>query len=561
MALAVLKDRTTFPAKCCGTQFPFEWIKQVLPLEEYEKYQRFHTDMWFRNADDSEHREAVQSIGGTICPNCGCGVVKLDGCDHECVYEMAKHTLGKPKCCRLEFSRTYVESVLSAEEMLQFQHFHQAVSSKGMRKMDKEYKAVVAQNGFKHCPSCGVGIDKDGGCTHVVCGICATEFCYTCGLEIVEDSLGCECAAREYYHERDSQKMTQKKGSLVGRVLLGTAALVGTGYVLYRYAMHKLEESEQNAQRDRAAKQQLKLRFEQNQKDCSVSVAKLLPVAEAQLGPYCGVEETTAALQQLRTMTDLSPDEARLRKVDLWENLKVASFTRSITALYLVCLLYCFTHVQLNLVGRFTYLAAVAPDAKGISVDTERKFIMFSWYLYIKAVGSGLAGVSVSDEVTSDELMSHIASIRASVEEWGVSGAGIHFGFTSVLLPSAGKELQILREAMNEDRAAGKIVIVKEDEDLISMLNEMRDFLESTDFAVVFRKCLDKSFGILESQIKNTYSQPNLFPSTKRSRNRFSPEVLSGDEKNRVLVVLEAVPDVKALSALIYTEWSNVLEQ
>ncbi|KAJ3065353.1 peroxin, partial [Podochytrium sp. JEL0797] len=174
--------------------------------------------------------------------------------------------------------------------------------------------------------------------------------------------------------------MVASKRSLVGRLLVGTTALVATGYVAYRYAIYALEESEKERARDRAAKQNLTLRFQQNLRDCRSTVLKLVPVICSQLYPQCDVEAITESLQSLRK-TDLSPDEIRKRKACLWEDLKIASFTRTVSALYLINLLHCFTHIQLNIIGRFTYLATASPSAEDLSYETERKFLMFSWYL------------------------------------------------------------------------------------------------------------------------------------------------------------------------------------
>ncbi|KAK0545669.1 peroxin [Tilletia horrida] len=64
----------------------------------------------------------------------------------------------------------------------------------------------------------------------------------------------------------------------------------------------------------------------------------------------------------------LSPEEIQAqkqRKVQLWNELKVTAFTRTLTTLYSLVLLSLQTHIQLNLVGRFNYLSSVAAIARG----------------------------------------------------------------------------------------------------------------------------------------------------------------------------------------------------
>lgn len=87
------------------------------------------------------------------------------------------------------------------------------------------------------------------------------------------------------------------------------------------------------------------------------------------------------------------------------------AFTRTITSLYVLTLLTLQTHVQLNLLGRASYVSSVVStlpststpgqlsatydddlelalyaekaqlDAIGLSKDTERKYLTFSWWL------------------------------------------------------------------------------------------------------------------------------------------------------------------------------------
>ncbi len=39
-----------------------------------------------------------------------------------------------------------------------------------------------AQAGARFCPKCNTIIEKNGGCSHMKCGKCSYDFCYSCGL-------------------------------------------------------------------------------------------------------------------------------------------------------------------------------------------------------------------------------------------------------------------------------------------------------------------------------------------------------------------------------------------
>ncbi|KAJ1546880.1 peroxin, partial [Cladochytrium tenue] len=175
----------------------------------------------------------------------------------------------------------------------------------------------------------------------------------------------------------------------VGTVVVGVA---GSLYALYKYSEIKWREMEARRELERAAKANLKLRFEQNQRDCSYTVLRLLPTIVFQIYPALDVESVTTALQQQRAAKTAqgaaeSPDAAKRRKLELWAELKSLSnhgldtgaiyltlsdslgFTRTVSALYLVTLLTVFTHLQLNLLGRYIYLDSVAAQTAARQLD------------------------------------------------------------------------------------------------------------------------------------------------------------------------------------------------
>lgn len=93
----------------------------------------------------------------------------------------------------------------------------------------------------------------------------------------------------------------------------------------------------------------------------------------------------------------------RRTKLELWNELKIMSFTRTVTALYSLTFLTLLTQVQLNLLGRFTYVSSVvalsnttdasyrvdSPSPKGsmsatngqLDFQTEKKYLTFSYWL------------------------------------------------------------------------------------------------------------------------------------------------------------------------------------
>jgi hypothetical protein len=57
--------------------------------------------------------------------------------------------------------------------------------------LDEASEALI-QLTTKRCPNniCGLNVEKDGGCNHMTCQHCRTEFCWTCGLEMPKNASG-----------------------------------------------------------------------------------------------------------------------------------------------------------------------------------------------------------------------------------------------------------------------------------------------------------------------------------------------------------------------------------
>jgi peroxin-3 len=140
----------------------------------------------------------------------------------------------------------------------------------------------------------------------------------------------------------------------------------------------------------------LKYRFELNLKDCLFVVESLLPALKDALFEELNVELSTTKLKQRQGDTQNALlEESKREKRELWNTLKVQSFTRTLASVYLVNLVTILTCVQLSLVGRYVYLDSVLTSnlkestleddqvaaEKIIADETERKYLTLSWYL------------------------------------------------------------------------------------------------------------------------------------------------------------------------------------
>lgn len=151
----------------------------------------------------------------------------------------------------------------------------------------------------------------------------------------------------------------------------------------------------------------------------------------------------------------------RQHTLTLWNELKVVSLSRAVTGVYAIALLTLQTHIMLNLIGRYSYLASVvalgqklptdgegvddddlqaASDAAQRSIDpseagpqagidprTERLYLTFSWWLLHRgwprlvsrvrtAVESTFGQLSIMNPMSWHEFDRLLRSVRRKVE-------------------------------------------------------------------------------------------------------------------------------------------------
>ncbi|KAI1434906.1 Peroxin-3 [Xylaria sp. CBS 124048] len=261
--------------------------------------------------------------------------------------------------------------------------------------------------------------------------------------------------------------------------------IVGAGYLATQYVVKKLNDARERMSSDRIAKENLRRRFEQNQEDCTFTVLALLPGATSNILEAMNTENITLEIQRMKstargarggempaappsiadtTMTEEegkstagqsesgvhasqmslppassvggdsaqetlqtpTPQKSRKTKRQLWDDLTISSITRAFTLIYTLALLTMFTRIQLNLLGRRSYLSSVISLATGTAqttinlennddddpehaygsdFETNRKYLTFSWWL----LNRGWTDVMERVETAVREVFGHLS--------------------------------------------------------------------------------------------------------------------------------------------------------
>lgn len=129
------------------------------------------------------------------------------------------------------------------------------------------------------------------------------------------------------------------------RKLFITGAIVGGVYLLGRYARWRLAEWQREREMEYVEQARKQHHFESNLRTCTVTFFSLVPSLRDALMEKLDCEAITAKLR-----------EKPANKLELWEQLKILSFTRTLSSIYSSCLLFVFLRVQLNIVGGYLYL-------------------------------------------------------------------------------------------------------------------------------------------------------------------------------------------------------------
>jgi peroxin-3 len=275
------------------------------------------------------------------------------------------------------------------------------------------------------------------------------------------------------------------------------------------------------------------------------------------------------------------------------------------------------TRVQLNLLGRRSYLSSVvslatggthatinlenndddgaAEQVFGSDFDVNRKYLTFSWWLLNRswvdvmqrveaAVRQVYGHLSPRDTITLDTFTKLTAETRRLIEGPSPStGAGT--SWLPFLLPPSDMEDFVLRESgiLNEasPHASSSPPSPSSSASLRHLLDETADLIESPTFAQVLTQLLDAAFDVLLSQKLATgaFDTPisaelrdPLVSGVSVSRAVLLPKVLSvltrqahaigNGMPNEYLQAMEGVRDLEGFAAVVYSSnWQAEIAQ
>ncbi|KAI7280792.1 Peroxin-3 [Hortaea werneckii] len=360
------------------------------------------------------------------------------------------------------------------------------------------------------------------------------------------------------------------------------AGVIGAGYLAGQYVLGKIQEARQRMTEERLSKENLRRRFEQNQEDCTYTVLALLPTIREEILETLPVEQITEELQRERqerlkrigasdaASSELpsvppsvgdedgksissgsyvhasqvtgstadgaaSPSRPKKSKAQLWQEMKINAITRALTLIYTLSLLTLLTRIQLNLLGRRTYLSSVvamaSPQAAqqsstislenkdddnyenfyGNDFETNRKYLTFSWWLLHRgsklilervqaAVKEVFGLVNIREDMSLDRLSELILEVRKKVEG-ATEQDRQQMRWLEYLLPPQDEEAFVVRQAGSPDGGDSEMDSASGQQQisvsLRRLLDETSDLIDSPTFSQVLTRLLDAGYSNL----------------------------------------------------------------
>lgn len=295
----------------------------------------------------------------------------------------------------------------------------------------------------------------------------------------------------------------------------------------------------------------------------------------------------------------------------MWELeilMKETAITRAFTLLYTLALLTMLTRVQLNLLGRRSYLSSVISLATGTAqatislenndddgldqpygddFETNRRYLTFSWWLLnegwkelgqrVEAAVRQVFGHLSPRDLLSFEQFSELTLAVRKIVEGATPEERREAKWLPYLLPPRDREDHVLRESGILEEST---VILSESTTSQSpssspavrrLVDETSDLIESPSFTHVLTLLLDAGFSLLVDKklASAAFDKPDLAQSEPRaSQVVLLPKILSvltrqahvigNGMPNEFLQEMEQVADLEGFAAVVYSSnWAN----
>ncbi|CAN8269127.1 unnamed protein product [Cochlearia groenlandica] len=349
------------------------------------------------------------------------------------------------------------------------------------------------------------------------------------------------------------------------RKILVTTSCLGSGYLLYKlYNAHtrKLADLERELayerENDEIIKTQMKAHFDNIQ---MIADTTTLPHAMHSLSSRITEEIDVSSIMEKLSKGKgiLIPSE----KIQLWNDLKISSFTRMVLSLWSVTMLSLYIRVQVNILGRHLYIdtarglgnSHLLEELDLIDREDEQKFLSSADFLATNgmpslisnmqsAVKEVLKGKQLKDVLTTRTLQETVIRI---LDVFMSTGSPHHW--VDYLMMAQDTTL-VPRDTTTDVSSSSDATVSK----FHQLITETREVLTSNDFTNVAEISLKScTVALGEEMEKQTglatgMQLAKLLPQIEKT----VPEISAEPDKNQFLQLIRDLPEVKLFFTLLY---------
>ncbi|KAH7424484.1 hypothetical protein KP509_11G010700 [Ceratopteris richardii] len=306
------------------------------------------------------------------------------------------------------------------------------------------------------------------------------------------------------------------------------------------------------------------------------ALSSVLPHLKSQLFDQIDLSDLTGRLFQGKDSPHmLSAKE----KLELWENLKILSFTRAFSSLCSLSLMVLLMRVQMNVLARHVYIntardiSVMRPvdQRGGLSMKFQQSYLAFAEYLPHEGLHKLIKDIkSAVEEVLGVKTLRESCSVEDLRQIFASIMKGLRFNKTTWLVYMLPREMklsfELLSKSMSVDGTAyaNEYLSFQNDERMQHILEETRAILDSKEFEEI----LVLSVAIMIDQVAvgfedlyqgwKTTSIPlaKLIPHVAHS----AESLLDQPDNNRFIQNVINNPELQSFCAMVYAAGEHQID-
>ncbi|RWS05825.1 polyadenylate-binding protein 7-like protein [Dinothrombium tinctorium] len=184
-----VKERKIKSILCpeCEVDVDYDLIKNSVPKKLFTSYDEMIFKVYMENAEDISNCEyQAFFVKEVLCETAAvCGY-----CEYKFCITCREDFHGTSSCGEIESKRNEIIRKYRNGTKVEKADLERRYTKKKLEHLLEDYLNKECINAIcKRCPSCGVSIQKNGGCKHMCCFKCGKHFCWQCYADLNPNDL------------------------------------------------------------------------------------------------------------------------------------------------------------------------------------------------------------------------------------------------------------------------------------------------------------------------------------------------------------------------------------